>query len=257
MILSPEQHLIKNRCEGCSKFILTHQKIASCETCEKIVHSHCAVKLFNFDNIASSWGCRDCLSKNPQRYNPFATISYDKHDPVHLDEFEDVIEMKKIFESCNNYSPQSFAQLIKNCDANKQKFTALFNNIDGNASNFDTLLVDITRYKHSFSVIGIAETNTNADCKDLYKIPGYQSEYNGKIDGKSKGSGVALYIRDNLIYTVIDKLSTCTQNLESLFITVTNTDIHQTIGVLYRPPGGDKNDALTELEQFKTPSSIT
>lgn len=259
MIPLLEQYLIKNRCEGCNKFLLVHQKIASCKTCDKIVHSQCAVKFFNFDNITSSWGCGDCLSNNPYRYNPFATISYNKHDPIHLDEFEDVIEMKKIFESCKNYSPNKFNQYIKSCDGTEQKFTTLFYNIDGNASNFDTLLADISRYKHTFSIIGIAETNTDADCKDLYQMPGYNSDYNEKMAGKSKGSGVALYIRENLIYTRIEKLCTCTQNLESLFINVTNTGIHQTVGVLYRPPGGNKKDALTELEQlfFQVPDKTS
>ena len=81
-----------------------------------------------------------------------------------------------------------------------QKLTALFNNIDGNASNFDSFVVDITRYKHPFSVIGIAETNVHSECKDLYVIPGYVSEYNSKKCGKLKGSGVALYVKEDLIF---------------------------------------------------------
>ena len=103
-----------------------------------------------------------------------------------------------------------------------QKLTTIFNNIDGNASNFDTFVADITGYNHSFSVIGLAETNVNMDCKDLYRIPGYVSEYNEKMLGKSKGSGIALYVKDDLIHNRLDDFCTCTQNLESLFISITN-----------------------------------
>ena len=98
--------------------------------------------------------------------------------------FEDVAEIKKILDSCKKYSPKTFSNLINlHKDLNKN-LTALFNNIDGNASNFDMFVTDISRYDHTFSIIGIAETNVDIDCKDVYGIPGYISEYNEKKTGK-------------------------------------------------------------------------
>ena len=32
---------IRNKCEGCNKFLLLHNKIMNCESCNKIVHSEC------------------------------------------------------------------------------------------------------------------------------------------------------------------------------------------------------------------------
>ncbi|KAL5259997.1 hypothetical protein ACHWQZ_G010197 [Mnemiopsis leidyi] len=133
-------------------------------------------------------------------------------------------------------------------EGSNQKLTAIFNNIDGNASNFDMFVADITRYHHAFSIIGIAETNVDIECKDLYRIPGYVSEYNRKKAGKLKGSGVALYLQEDMIFSQRDDLCQCTDNLESLFVTITNLEKPQTVGVLYRPPGGNNNEAIKEFD---------
>ena len=109
-------------------------------------------------------------------------------------------------------------------------------------------VTDITRYNHAFSIIGIAETNVDIDCKDVYRIPGYVSEYNEKKTGKLKGSGVALYMKDDLIFSRRDDICQCTDNLEALFVTITNLEKPQTVGVLYRPPGGNDKEAIKEFD---------
>ena len=129
-------------------------------------------------------------------------------------------------------------------------FTTLFNNVDGNATNFDNFVADISQYQHPFSFIGLAETNIEAELKNLYNIPGYASEYNKKYEGKAKGTGVGLYIKDSFIYTRIDNLCQCTKNLESLFISITNLAKPLTIGVLYRPPCGDTSEAIQEFDEL-------
>ena len=209
MIKPPE--MTKNRCEGCNKFLSMHNRILSCEKCKKIVHSQCAKNLFDYNQVTDRWLCNTCINSCQKRYNPFSTIAYDRHDPVHIDESEDVMEINKILDSCRTYNPKSLNHLINLHNDTNQKLTTVFNNIDGNASNFDTFVADISCYDHSFSVIGIAETNVDVECKDLYRIPGYVSEYNNKMCGKLKGSGVALYIKEDLTYTRSDELCICTE----------------------------------------------
>ena len=248
MIKSP--HAIKNKCEGCNKFLLLHNKILSCQLCEMIMHSQCAKKHFRYDNLTDSWQCNNCFSNAVPRYNPFTSISFDKYDPVHIDEFEDIREMEKILDSCSTFDTKKLHDFLRsNCES-KKTLAALFNNIDGNASNFDTFVADMSGIMNNFSVIGLAETNVDIKCRDLYNLPGYSAEYNEKMGNKKKGSGVALYIKEQLVYTKIDKLCTCTENLESLFISITNTEKPQVFGVLYRPPNGSSKDAMAELEQL-------
>ena len=180
---------IKNKCKGCNKFILTHNKILACESCEAIVHSQCAKNLFQYSHTEDTWKCNSCIAKSPTRYNPFAPIIvHDKYDPVHLDEFEDVSEISRIHESCKMYSYNNFRNLIKLHSKEGHCPSALFNNIDGNATNFDTFATEITQAKHVFSFIGIAETNVDSELKDLYRIPGYIAEYNDKFPDKGHWS---------------------------------------------------------------------
>ena len=104
--------IIKNKCEGCNKFILIHNKIIVCHSCSKIVHAKCSRNIFAYNEMTDSWQCSLCIANTPTKYNPFATISYDKHDPVQLDGFEDIAEIKKILEDCKTYNPKNFLDLM-------------------------------------------------------------------------------------------------------------------------------------------------
>ncbi len=128
----------------------------------------------------------------------------------------------------------------------------MFLNIDGNHSNFDTLLVELKGIGHSFPVIGLAETNVDEPLKNLFIIPKYDSFYQNTLEGKSKGTGVALYVRDDLNASLIDKVGFCTPDIESLFIQVSNTTEPMTIGVVYRPPSGEINKFLDTLNWILT-----
>ena len=223
-----------------------HNKIISCESCKLIWHSKCSLGQFEYDHMKDRWTCNECLSTNPKRYNPFSSIVYDKYDPGDLDSIEDIIEISNILEKCGQYNVAKFNNLAKSLKENIISF--LFNNIDGNASNFDSFASEISLYKNIFSVIGIAETNINEEHKDLYSIHNYNSEYNSKFPDKKKGSGLALYIHNDMIYNRIDALCHCTKNLESLFIKVTNSETPLTIGVVYRPPSGNLATFLHEMD---------
>ena len=54
------------------------------------------------------------------------------------------------------------------------------------------------RLEHKFSVIGLAETNTDPTNKDLFVLDDYTSFYQDITSAKLKGTGVALYIHNSL-----------------------------------------------------------
>ena len=81
-----------------------------------------------------------------------------------------------IHERCQPYDIKELDKLtehLKHQDASP--LSTIFLNIDGNLSNFNTFLVELKRLKHSFPVIGLAETNVDEPLKDLYRIPDYTS----------------------------------------------------------------------------------
>ena len=245
MVIESNQS-IKNKCEGCEKFLLLHNKIMACESCNKIVHSECAEQLFEYDHLKNLWQCWECNNLDNKRYNPFLPTLYDKYDPVQINKSEDIAELSKILSSCQSFNQKSFKNLVS--IRNSPSF--LFNNIDGNQSNFEGFVCDIAQYCHSFSFIGLSETNVDPCHSDLYTIPGYVAEYNVKNHEKTKGSGVALYVKDNYTFTRLEKSCQCTKNLESLFVQITNMSEPLYIGVVYRPPSGSKSDALAELQEL-------
>ena len=162
---------------------------------------------------------------------------------------DDLETLSNILKNCRAYDRTSYNELAVNIKAQYNSISSvLFNNIDGNASNFDTFIADLQQYKDRFSVISIAETNIHDDQKDLYQITGYKSEYNSKMNDKKKGSGVAIYLDENYQFTRVEKFCSCSTNLETLFVEVTNTETPQLVGVVYRPPSGNCLDALNELD---------
>ena len=76
----------------------------------------------------------------------------------------------------------------------------------------------------------------------MYPVEGYDSCYQSKIAGKSKGSGLGLYIKDTYTFDEIFESSICSPDIEALFIKITNTNAPIIIGVIYRPPNGNLNN---------------
>ena len=77
-----------------------------------------------------------------------------------------------------------------------------------------------------------------------------ESIYQSKIVGKHKGSGLAIYIKEDFLFTKLYSFSQCSSNLESLFISINNTENPITVGVLYRPPSGDTTSFISELNSI-------
>ena len=66
--------------------------------------------------------------------------------------------------------------------------------------------MELERITHKFSVIAIAETNTDQPLQNLYQIPGYNNFYQSTLENKAKGTGVALYVANYLNAEVIENL---------------------------------------------------
>ena len=196
--------------------------------------------------------CFHCSNSKLKIYNIFNLNCYDKHDPNNLYHVDDLHELSKILNTCNKYDVKGFNCLTESIhNANTSNFSRLSNNIDGNASNFDQFASEILgQLKNCFSVIALTETNINIIHKDLYQLSNYTSEYNEKFSGKHKGSGIGICVHNQFIYNRIDKLSPCTKNLECLFVTITNTDVPITVGVVYRLPSGLIKNFLSEWESI-------
>ncbi len=239
----------RERCPGCESNILSHHKVMICQGCDAIYHGECSEQHFKFNHFKSSWHCSYCSTADVERYNPFDAVKYDKHDSNSVEIDEDMETMSRILKNCRLYDSKNFNQLVKNLLLQNNEFISiLFNNIDGNASNFDRFTVDISQYKEKFSILAIAETNINEENKDLYRINGYNSEYTSRFGEKKKGRGLGIYVDNKYRFNRIETFCQCSENLETLFIEITNTEVPQIVGAVYRPPNGNFVAALNELD---------
>ena len=86
MISNLGNHVKKERCPECQKFISTHHKILVCHHCSFVCHAKCSQN-FQIDTNINKPLCHQCALEKPKVYNPFESIlHYDKHDPNNLDE---------------------------------------------------------------------------------------------------------------------------------------------------------------------------
>ena len=235
-------NLTKELCNHCRKGVGLGLPHYECFRCNHIFHAKC-FKHSAAQVIDNKFYCSSCKHLVPIKYNPF------KH--MIDSEIEDVDpciqKLSDVLETCTNYSLKDFNTLITTRMQNN--LSTIFQNIDGNKTNFDAFSLELERMSEKFQIIGLAETNISVLESNFYQLEGYNSFYQDKHVNKAKGSGVALYVKENLNAVVNHSLSWVTKNLETLFITVQNDEpLH--VGVLYRPPSGDSTEALNELRKI-------
>ncbi len=82
-----------------------------------------------------------------------------------------------------------------------------FNNIDGFQSNFNEFRNQISNLQNNFDFYCFNETNLKTGMSHDYTLENYNSHFLYSIDGKNKGSGLAIYYRKNLKFTVNKSLT--------------------------------------------------
>ena len=255
---------MKELCEYCNGNIMYGQSISECLNCNSAIHTKCFQKSL-FEMINDKLYCSVCSVGVDIVYNPFRSLNVQKSEPENdkfydielTDMIDDVTIISNILDNCKAH--ENFTDLDRFIVSNQVpngasgstsgSFSTLFLNIDGNKSNFDPFVVDVQNLKHKFSIIGLAETNTDPANKNLYPLQGYNSFYQDPIPNKSKGTGVAMYVHTSINATVVNNssLSHVSQNLETLFLTIKLNTHTLTVGTIYRPPNGNFNEFLDEL----------
>ena len=218
--------LPKEICNHCQKSVSLGLPHFECFSCNKIFHAKCFTSS-QAQVINDNFYCFGCKLSIPNKYNPFKIMTdseFNDGDPC-------LQKMSDILENCKTYSIKDLNTIIK--PYLEQNFSMIFQNVDGNRTNFDSFNLELDRITEKFHVIGLAETNVGIEESAVYNIEGYNCFYQDKLAGKSKGTGVALYLKNNLNGVVRNELSWVTKNLETLFLTIQHEEpVH--IGLIYR-----------------------
>ena len=241
---------------GCTQSITTVNRNIICSNCSKLSHFKCSASSgFEFKLTSSlsqpAWFCCDCKSDkslSQLRFNPFKDLVSSGVQPDEI--FSEFLKAGIILDECRTLENIADLNRIVKTSNLSNNFSIFFNNIDGNQTNFDTLSVDLGRHDCKFSAITLCETNVDSSNKDLYHIQGYESVYLSKIENKAKGSGLAIYIKNDL--TFIEKPDFCysSPDMEALFVEISNNKTPITLGVVYRPPNGNNANFISLFEDL-------
>ena len=234
--------LTKEVCGCCQASVSVGQAIAECTECKCVIHHKC-LNMSKLTHLKHDIYCSSCDHLATARYSPFK-LDYENNE---LDVDDVIFNFTQKLETCKAHKVDSFNNSYSNLIS--EHMSILFQNIDGNKSNFDALAVSLQRFTKKFPIIALAETNVCQEMSSMYQLSEYTPKYQHKLNDKKKGSGVALYIHNSLNATIDDKLSQVTENLETLFVTISG-DNPTTIGTLYRPPNGNLEKALDELSSI-------
>ena len=149
-----------------------------------------------------------------------------RHDTCDFNEYVPTIQSKY-------FSPHSFSALKDTKKLETSNFSLLHTNIRSlkrNQENFEIHLLNELNYQ--FSVIGITETRiTEAGTLNFDpSLPNYEFEF---VPTPLAAGGVAIYINNDLTYTVIEKYSS--EAFQALWIEVQmQKGANITCGVIYR-----------------------
>ena len=232
-------NLAKEPCGCCGKTLNIGNTIAECDFCDCIIHAKC-FSMSKYSEINGKWACNSCQLSILPRYNPFENWSTETEKHYDSDCGTDMSHLSSILDNCMPYTLISLNSTISNTTSlSKNILSSFFLNIDGNPTNFDHLQVILKSINHQFSAIGLAETNIGPNESTPYILPGYQSYYQKTREGKQSGTGVALYIHDSLNVSIVEELSQCSNDIESIVVKVTNLNKPIYFGSVYRPHDGN------------------
>ena len=228
-------------CLSCKKIISpTRHKIDTCFVCLKSFHSNCLsdmkicppcnTEIDSYEDVDLNHVFHNIM------FNPYSLLfdedNYDRNMLFDTDG-EDGTNVtadiaRKILENCKFYDPDKLFQ------PNIGGTSLYFNNLDGFKSNFNEFQNQIINHNISFDFFCFCETNVRSDTCQKFEMLGYTSEYFESIDGKSKGSGLAIIYKNNLNFKVDKTLKIRYRNFEC-FGGKLKTDIGTlTVIVLYR-----------------------
>ena len=215
------------------------------------MHHKCFSKL-QPELIDNKWLCNQCNVIIEPKYNPFNGWKGSETDKHYDDDCgADALKLSSILGLCKSYTTKTLNERIENttdnCGPKSNCLSTFFLNIDGIKTNFDNLQVILKGIKHQFSAIGLAETNIGPEESSSFIMSNYTPFYQETRQGKKLGSGVALYVHNSLSATIVDDLSKCTTDIESIIVKVSNTPKPIFLGSVYRPHDGDIKDFYIKL----------
>ena len=253
-------------CKACLCSVYPVECSSACDRCPRgtVFHKDCVNKCeFNSNifegadpSISGTHLCEEHLLM--RRYNPYGKILNDMHndkkpDKTSEEETETMETVTDILNRCHDFDTSNFNSSVKTLNTDKNSnciYTFMFLNIDGFKSNFDAFVCSLSLINNRPSVIGLAETNITEEELKLYQIKGYVSVGLSRMTGKQKGSGLAIFIKEDIPFIRNDKLCYSQREMETLFVTIELKNKSTLLGVTYRPPSSPASSFISSIDSL-------
>ncbi|NRB81915.1 MAG: hypothetical protein HRU38_25205, partial [Saccharospirillaceae bacterium] len=211
------------KCFSCKKIISNKRdRVTNCVFCNNICHYSCITK----PKFCCSY-CQNEVDLNSTIFDlnsNFKELFFDPYNELSANDnernffFEDDVDdfcdttdiAKRTLSNCMYYDPETLPY-SKFCGT-----SFYFNNIDGFQTNFYEFRNQCLNFDMSYDFYCFNETNLKSGTLHDYEIDGYNSEFHYSIEDKSKGSGLAIYYRKELKFTVEKSLTLRNNYFESL-----------------------------------------
>lgn len=141
-----------------------------------------------------------------------------------------------------SYTFQHVEQLIQNED----KLSIFHCNARSLRKNFNSLVGHISQHVPGFDVIAVSETWLQNN--ETIVMHGYNL-LSLPRDAHTRGGGVALFVKENIVFQVLSPASVSDDVIEALFVKL---DCGVIVGVVYRPPGLLVKSFLEKFEAVLT-----
>ena len=254
-------------CSSCCKIISPFKhRTATCQECKNVCHYACLYTSFSSPLCTSCYQTKNyhaAQSKSSmaddlnslfvnKTFNPYNEVIDDEETDINRffdDEIEDTCETVHI---ANNTLKNCKYFDIDNMNENLCNGTSFFfNNIDGFQSNFYEFRNQISNLNVSFDFFCFNETNLKSGILHDYEIDGFKSYHLHSIPSKLKGSGLALYCRNNLKFKADKTLTFRNEFFECLGGKLKCDIGNVNIAIIYRYCRTDKLAAcISELSSF-------
>ena len=149
--------------------------------------------------------------------------------------------------SSEYYHYDSFNNLSQTLSPN---FAVIHYNIRSLYPKMDLLNAELCQLNCKFDILCFSECWLTEITRELVKFDGY-GHYSSLRTGR-RGGGISVFVSDDYDCRVLTNMSLCYDYIESLFIEMKCGNLFVLIGVLYRPPSGNKEMFIDKVNELLT-----